>query len=214
MRDTFKALVLDQKDGDFSAAFRDIAVSDLPEGDVTVAVEYSTITTRTVWSSTAMWAVSFGTFRMFPGSISRARSKRRIRMRSNPVTRWSSPVGAWARCIGVVWDRRRASKPHGWCRLPAGLTTKQAMAVGTAGFTSMLCVDALESHGLSQDNGEILVTGGVGGVGSVAIAILANLGYTVSTSTGRRTEDDYLRDLGASEILDRAELSEVDIRPA
>ncbi len=97
--------------------------------------------------------------------------------------------------------------------LPEGLSAQQAMAVGTAGFTSMLCVDALEAHGLSPDKGEVLVTGGAGGVGSVAIAILANLGYTVAASTGRRSEDDYLRDLGVSEILDRADLSEAETRP-
>jgi len=87
------------------------------------------------------------------------------------------------------------------------------MVVGTAGFTSMLCVDALEAHGLTPDSGEVLVTGGAGGVGSVAIAILAKLVYAVVASTGRRSEDAYLRDLGASETIDRADLSEAEPRP-
>jgi acrylyl-CoA reductase (NADPH) len=97
--------------------------------------------------------------------------------------------------------------------LPEGLTTQQAMAVGTAGFTSMLCVDAMEAHGLTPDAGEVLVTGGAGGVGSVAIAILAELGYTVVTSSGRRELEGYLKGLGASEVIDRADLSEADSKP-
>ena len=97
--------------------------------------------------------------------------------------------------------------------LPEGMSTQQAMAVGTAGFTSMLCVDALEAHGLVPDNGEVLVTGGAGGVGSVAIAILAKRGYTVVTSSGRPELEGYLKGLGAAEIIDRAELSEAEPRP-
>ena len=97
--------------------------------------------------------------------------------------------------------------------LPDGLSTKQAMAVGSAGFTSMLCVDALEQHGLTPDAGTVLVTGAAGGVGSVAVAILARLGYTVAASTGRPEQGEYLKSLGAAEIVERAALAEVSGRP-
>jgi acrylyl-CoA reductase (NADPH) len=97
--------------------------------------------------------------------------------------------------------------------LPEGLTTRQAMAIGTAGFTAMLAVTALENHGLRTDDGEVLLTGAAGGVGSVAASILANLGYRVAGSTGRPQTHDYLRDLGVATIIDRAELSEPPSRP-
>ncbi len=91
--------------------------------------------------------------------------------------------------------------------LPAAFTPAQAMAIGTAGYTAMLCVQALEAHGITPDKGEVLVTGAAGGVGSVAVALLARLGYSVIASTGRSSETDYLKQLGASSIIDRAELS-------
>jgi len=97
--------------------------------------------------------------------------------------------------------------------LPDGLTDKRAMAIGTAGFTSMLCVAALEDHGATPAAGTVLVTGAAGGVGSVAVSILAKLGYTVAASTGREAQHDYLRSLGASEIVNRSELSETSKRP-
>src|SRR3546814_6346143 len=99
------------------------------------------------------------------------------------------------------------------CSSDLGLSTKQAMAVGTAGFTAMLCVMALEGHGLAPDAGPVLVTGATGGVGSVAVAILAGLGYTVAASTGKAAEHDYLKSLGASEIVERKALSEPSGRP-
>jgi acrylyl-CoA reductase (NADPH) len=97
--------------------------------------------------------------------------------------------------------------------LPDGLSTKQAMAVGTAGFTSMLCIMALEAHGLVPGEAPVLVTGAAGGVGSIAVAILAKLGYSVAASTGRVTEADFLKSLGATEIVERAELSEPSGKP-
>ena len=98
-------------------------------------------------------------------------------------------------------------------KLPQGLTTKRAMAVGTAGFTAMLAVMALEGHGVSPGEGAVLVTGAAGGVGSVAIALLARLGYAVTASTGRPEQHDYLRALGAREFIDRAELAKPAARP-
>ena len=97
--------------------------------------------------------------------------------------------------------------------MPEGWTSRQAMAVGTAGFTAMLAVMALEQHGLEPGDGEVLVTGGAGGVGSVAIALLARLGHQVTASTGRQASHDYLRSLGASAVIDRAELAEPGSRP-
>src|SRR5690606_21811238 len=91
--------------------------------------------------------------------------------------------------------------------LPAGLTPAQAMAVGTAGYTAMLCVMALERHGIAPERGPVVVTGAAGGVGSVAVSLLSKLGYHVIASTGRQSEEAYLKDLGAAEIIDRAELS-------
>jgi len=98
-------------------------------------------------------------------------------------------------------------------KLPVGLTTKRAMAVGTAGFTAMLAVMALEAHGLEPGSGEVLVTGAAGGVGSAAIAVLAKLGYAVAASTGRAETHDYLRTLGAQAIIDRASLAKPPARP-
>jgi acrylyl-CoA reductase (NADPH) len=97
--------------------------------------------------------------------------------------------------------------------VPEGLTDKQAMAIGTAGFTSMLCIAALEDHGLTPDAGTVLVTGAAGGVGSIAVSILAKRGYIVAASTGRAEQADYLKSLGASQIIDRAELSGSSKRP-
>jgi acrylyl-CoA reductase (NADPH) len=98
-------------------------------------------------------------------------------------------------------------------KLPAGMTTKQAMAIGTAGFTAMLAVMALQAHGITPDKGEVLVTGAAGGVGSVAVAILHRLGYNVAASTGRPETHDYLKSLGANSIVDRATLAVVPARP-
>ena len=97
--------------------------------------------------------------------------------------------------------------------LPAGITTKQAMAVGTAGFSAMLAIQALEDHGLKQEHGPVLVTGAAGGVGSVATAILANIGYEVAAVTGRPEASNYLKDLGASQIVERGEINEAIKRP-
>lgn len=213
MSDTFTALVLDQQDDDFSAEFRDVAVSELPEGDVTVAIDYSTINYKDglVINGNAGRLV-----RDFPhipgidfaGTVEASDSGAFKPGDKVVLTGWRVGEVHW----GGLSQKARV-KAEWLVPLPAGLSTQQAMAVGTAGFTSMLCVDALEAHGLSTEQGEVLVTGGAGGVGSVAIAILAKRGYTVAASTGRRTEDEYLKGLGASEILDRADLSEAEPRP-
>jgi acrylyl-CoA reductase (NADPH) len=108
--------------------------------------------------------------------------------------------------LGAYAEKARV-KAEWLVRLPAGMSPREAMAIGTAGYTAMLAVMALEHHGIMPDRGSVLVTGAAGGVGSVAIAVLARLGYQVTASTGRREEADYLKGLGAAEIIDRSELT-------
>ena len=213
MSESFTALVLDQSDDTFTAELRDLTDADLPDGDVTVAVEYSTLNYRDgmiVQGNLGRLVRDFPHVSGidFAGTVEHSESDAYKPGDKVVLTGWR--VGE------VYWGglSQKARVKAGWLvPLPDGLSPSQAMAVGTAGFTSMLCVDALEAHGLKPDAGEVLVTGGAGGVGSVAIAILANLGYTVAAATGRRSEDDYLRALGASEIIDRADLSEAETRP-
>ena len=115
--------------------------------------------------------------------------------------------------MGRLYAQKARVKADYFVPLPNGLTTRQAMAVGTAGFTAMLAIMALEDHGLQPGQGPVLVTGAAGGVGSVATAILANLGYEVAAVTGRPETSDYLKELGADEIVDRSELNETTKRP-
>jgi len=213
MGESFKALVLDQVEDEFSAGFRDVAVDDLPDGDVTVAIEYSTINYKDGLVINGNVGRLVREFPHIPGidfsgTVETSDSDAFKPGDKVVLTGWRVGEVHW----GGLGQKARV-KADWLVPLPGGLTTKQAMAVGTAGFTSMLCVDALEQHGLSPEKGEVLVTGGAGGVGSVAIAILGNRGYTVVTSTGRRSEADFLKGLGASEIMDRTDLSEAEIRP-
>lgn len=213
MGERFKALVLDQVGDDFSAGFRDVAVDDLPEGDVTVAIEYSTINYKDGLVINGNVGRLVREFPHIPGIDFSGT----VEASDSDAFRPGDKVVLTGWCVGEVhWGGlgQKARVKADWLvPLPAGLSTKQAMAVGTAGFTSMLCVDALEQHGLSPDKGEVLVTGGAGGVGSVAIAILGKRGYTVVTSTGRRAEEEFLTALGAAEVIDRTDLSEAEIRP-
>ena len=147
------------------------------------------------------------------GSISPAPSRNPIRRRSSratPVllTGWRVGEAQWGGYAGKA--RVKAAQ---LVQLPAGLSLKRAMAIGTAGFTAMLAVMALEEHGLAPGGGEVLVTGAAGGVGSVAVAVLAALGHVVTASTGRAAAHDYLRGLGAKALIDRAELAKGPARP-
>ena len=214
MSETFKAVLLEQGDDDkASASVTDVGVDALPDGDVTVAVEYSTINYKDGLVVNGNIGRLVREFPHVPG-IDFAGT---VEHSDNPAFAPGNKVVLTGWRVGEVhWGglAQKARVKADWLvPLPDGLTTQQAMAVGTAGFTSMLCVDALEAHGLTPDRGEVLVTGGAGGVGSVAIAILAKLGYTVVTSSGRRELEDYLKELGASEVIDRAELSEAEPRP-
>jgi len=212
MSNEFSALVLDNGD-DFTVELKSLSDDDLPDGDVTVEVEYSTINYK---DGLIVDGNKGRLVRAFPhvpgidfaGTVIRSESADDREGDKVILTGWRVGETHWG---GFA---QRARVKSGWLvPLPDGLSTQQAMSVGTAGFTAMLCVDALEQAGLRSDAGEVLVTGAAGGVGSVAVAILASRGYNVVASTGRRQLDDYLRELGASEILDRDDLAAAEPRP-
>jgi acrylyl-CoA reductase (NADPH) len=210
--DRFKALVLEQQDKKVSHSVREIATGDLPQGDVTVAVEYSTVNYKD-----GMVVKGLGNLvRTYPhvpgidfaGTVEQSSDGRYKPGDKVVLTGWRVGEAHWG-----GYAQKARVKADWLVKLPDGLTAKQAMAVGTAGFTAMLCVLALETHGLKPDAGTVLVTGAAGGVGSVAVSILAKLGYAVAASTGRPAEHDYLKSLGAVEIVERVSLSEYSGRP-
>ena len=208
----FKALVLEEAEGKVSAAIQDLDESRLPDGDVTVAVEYTTLNYKDGMILNGLGRL----VREYPhvpgidfaGRVAESRHPEFKEGDRVVLTGWRVGEVHW----GGYAERARV-KGDWLVKLPDGLTTKRAMAVGTAGFTAMLAVMALEEHGATSRGGEILVTGAAGGVGSVATAILAKLGQTVVASTGRATTHDYLRDLGAASFIDRADLAERSKRP-
>ena len=209
----FRALVL-EKEGDAAVAhLRELEESALPAGDVTVAVEYSTLNYK---DGLALSANGGGIVRSYPhvagidfAGVVEASSDGRYKPGDKVVlTGWRVGEVHWG-----GYAQKARVKADWLVPLPQGLTTRQAMAVGTAGFTAMLAVMALEEHGLTPAKGEVLVTGAAGGVGSVAVAMLARLGYQVAAVTGRAETELYLRDLGAARIVARAELAEVVKRP-
>ena len=203
----FKAVLIEKDDAGYRAAVKELDEASLPEGDVTVAVQYSTLNYKDGLAITGKGPV-VRKFPMVPG-IDLVGT---VEHSSNPeykvgdavvLNGWGVGEGHWG---GLA---QKARLKGDWLvPLPKGFTPKQAMAIGTAGYTAMLCVMALERHGVTPDKGEVLVTGANGGVGSVAVAILAKLGYTVVASTGRAAEAEYLKTLGAAEIVDRAQFSE------
>jgi acrylyl-CoA reductase (NADPH) len=208
----FKALVLSKADDRVTAAVGQLDEARLPEGDVTVAVEHSTLNYKDglIILNKAPLVKSFP---HVPGVdlAGRVVESRHPEWRPGDaviLTGWGVGERRWG-----GYAQRARLKGDWLVPLPAGWTARHAMAVGTAGFTAMLAVMALESHGLEPGAGEVLVTGGAGGVGSVAIALLARLGHQVTASTGRAASHDYLRSLGASQIIDRAELAEPSTRP-
>ena len=209
----FKALLVEKdEDGVTSASVQELDDGRLPGGEVTVAVEYSTLNYKDglcigpggglVRSYPHVPGIDFAG-RVLVSDDARYKPGDRV-----VLTGWRVGEAHW----GGYATRARVTAD--WLvPLPDVVTTKQAMAVGTAGFTSMLAVMALEEHGLTPAKGEVLVTGAAGGVGSVAVAILAKLGYSVAAVTGRPETEGYLRDLGASRIVPRAELAETVKRP-
>jgi acrylyl-CoA reductase (NADPH) len=211
---TFKALIVDKnEEGAISQSIEEIGVDRLPaEGNVTVAIEYSTLNYKDGLCLTG----AGGLVRTYPhvpgidfaGTVETSDDPRYQAGDAVVLTGWR---------VGEAWWGGYAQKARvkaDWLvPLPDGLSTKQAMAVGTAGFTAMLAIMALEDHGMTPDQDEVLVTGAAGGVGSVATAILANLGYQVAGVTGRPEAADYLTSLGAATIVARDELSEPSKRP-
>lgn len=209
-----RALLMEKgEDGQAVARLAEVPEDQLPAGDVTVRVEFSTLNYK---DGLCLSPSGGGLVRNYPhvpgidfAGIVEASEDARYRPGDRVVlTGWRVGEVHW----GGYSEKARV-KADWLVPLPDGLTARQAMAVGTAGFTSMLAVMALEDHGLSPDKGEVLVTGAAGGVGSVAVAILARLGYSVAAVTGRPETEGYLRDLGAARIVPREELSETVKRP-
>ncbi|MDX2482253.1 MAG: acryloyl-CoA reductase [Pseudodonghicola sp.] len=210
----FNALVVnkDEESGKTSAAVEQISVGDLPDGEVLVAVDYSTVN----YKDGLCIGPGAGLVRKYPhvpgidfaGTVEASQDARYKPGDKVVLTGWrvgEAHWGGYAQKARVLAD---------WLvPLPAGLDTRTAMAVGTAGLTAMLAVMALEDHGLTPDHGPVLVTGAAGGVGSVAVAILAHLGYEVAAVTGRPETESYLRGLGASQIVPREDLTEVTRKP-
>ena len=210
----FKALLIEKDtEGTTRAEVQDLDDSRLPEGDVTVAVEYSTLNYK---DGLCLSPSGGGLVRSYPhvGGIDFAGT---VEASDDPRYKPGDKVVLTGWRVGEVhWGgyATRARVKADWLvPLPAGLSTRQAMAVGTAGFTAMLAVMALEDHGLTPEAGEVLVTGAAGGVGSVAVAILARRGYRVAAVTGRDSLAEYLTGLGAARIIPRAELAETVKRP-
>ena len=210
----FNALVVnrDEESGKTSAAVEQISTDQLPEGNVVVNVEYSTVN----YKDGLCIGPGGGLVREYPhvpgidfaGTIESSDDPRYSAGDSVVLTGWRVGEVHW----GGYAQKARVNAD--WLvPLPSGLSSRQAMAVGTAGFTAMLAVMALEDHGLKPDQGPVLVTGAAGGVGSVATAILANIGYEVAAVTGRPETEEYLRGLGATQIVPREEINETVKRP-
>lgn len=209
----FRALLVEKDDeGKTHASVQTLGEDRLPDGDVTVAVEYSTLN----YKDGLCIGPGGGLVRNYPhvpgidfaGTVEASDDPRYSPGDKVVLTGWRVGEMHW----GGYSEKARV-KADWLVPLPEGLSTRAAMAVGTAGFTAMLAVMALEDHGLSPDQGEVLVTGAAGGVGSVATAILANLGYSVAGVTGRPEQEDYLKSLGATRIVARADLAETVKRP-
>lgn len=203
----FKGILIEKENDNYQASLKELDDSVLMEGDTVINVSYSTLNYKDGLAITGKAPV-VRKFPMIPGvdlvgtveSCSSGKFKP-----GDEVLLNGFGVGE-VHCGGLA---QKAILKSDWLiPLPSNLTAKQAMAIGTAGYTAMLCVIALEKHGVTPESGEILVTGANGGVGSYAIAILAKLGYTVVASTGRPEETEYLTSIGASEIIDRNQLSE------
>ncbi len=199
----FKAILIEKDEAGYRASVQELDDARLPEGDVTVRVSHSTLNYKDGLAITGKGPV-VRRFPMVPG-IDLVGT---VETSSHPQYQVGDAVvlNGWG--VGEVhWGglAQKARLQGDWLvPLPSAFTPQQAMAIGTAGYTAMLCVLALERHGVRPQDGEILVTGAVGGVGSVAIAVLAKLGYTVVAVTGRPQDADYLKSLGAAEVVERS----------
>lgn len=209
----FKALLVEKNDeGKTHASVQELDEARLPEGEVTVAVDYSTVN----YKDGLCIGPGGGLVRDYPhvpgidfaGTVEASDDARYAPGDKVVLTGWRVGEVHWG-----GYAQKARVKADWLVPLPEGLTTRQAMAVGTAGLTAMLAVMALEDHGLTPGDGPVLVTGAAGGVGSVATAILAQLGHEVAAVTGRPEQEDYLRGLGASQIVPREDLTEVTRKP-
>ncbi|WFE76007.1 acryloyl-CoA reductase [Roseinatronobacter sp. S2] len=210
---SFNALIVEKnEDGKTQASVQQITEDQLPEGDVTVAVEYSTVN----YKDGLCIGPGGGLVRNYPhvpgidfaGTVAASGDARYQPGDKVVLTGWRVGEAHWG-----GYAQKARVKADWLVPLPEGFSTRQAMAVGTAGFTAMLAVMALEDHGLKAGNGPVLVTGAAGGVGSVAVAVLAALGHEVAAVTGRPETADYLRSLGAARIVAREEINETVKRP-
>ena len=203
---TFKAVVVEKSDAGQTVRLKDFDERDLTDGDVTVAVEYSTLNYKDGLALTGKSPV----VRRFP-MIAGIDFAGTVESSSHPSWKPGDKVilngwGLGETHLGAYAEKARV-KGDWLVRLPASMSARDAMAVGTAGYTAMLCVMALERGGIVPARGGILVTGAAGGVGSVAVALLGKLGFHVIASTGRPSEADYLKGLGAAEVIERTELT-------
>ena len=202
----FNAILLSQVDGKTQARYESIDEARLPPGDATVRVEYSSLNFKDGLAITGRGAV-VKNWPLIPGidlaGIVEACADPQWKAGDRVVVNgWGLGETHWG---GLAQKARLSSA---WLlRLPEAISTRQAMAVGTAGYTAALCVMALQRHGIGPGDGDVLVTGASGGVGSVATALLAGLGYSVTASTGRPGEKGYLEGLGAAHVIDRVELA-------
>ena len=202
-----KAIFLSKENDQFSARVADVDEAQLPEGDVTLKVEYSTINYKDALAITNKSPI----VRKWP-MVAGIDAAGTVEKSSHPdfkpgdkaiLMGWGVGESHW----GGLAQKVRV-KGDWLVKLPATMTSRESMAIGTAGFTAMLCIMALEDRGIEAKSGEVLVTGATGGVGSVAIAILAHRGYRVVASTGKTSEEAYLKSLGAAEIIDRNTLAQ------
>lgn len=202
----FSAIVIDKTETGQTANVQQLDDSALPDGNVTIDVAYSTLNYKDGLAITARGPV-VRKWPMVPGidlvgTVSESSAPGFAVGDMVVLNGWGVGEGHWG---GLA---QKACLNGDWLiKLPAAFTGEQAMAIGTAGYTAALCVDALVNHGVNPDQGEVLVTGATGGVGSVAVALLAKAGFTVVASSGKASEVEYLTKLGAATIIDRAELS-------
>jgi len=208
----YRAFVVNRTGDQFSAGLTTLAESDLPPGDVTIRVEWSSVNYKDGLAATPEGRV-VRAFPMVPGvdlagTVLESADARFAKGQAVTVTGYDVGIahpGGFAELARVPGD---------WvCALPDGLSAKEAMAVGTAGLTSAISVEALADHGVTPEKGTVIVTGATGGVGSTAVSMLAGLGYTVAGSTGKSSEYQFLRELGATEVLSREEVSAESARP-
>jgi len=210
--DLFRALVLENDDGDVRASVKEVPVESLPDGDVLVSVAYSSLNYKDALAVTNRGKI-VRRFPMVPGidfsgAVVESKSGRFKPGDQVVLTGWGIGEEHWGGFAQLAQVKAEWLLP-----LPEGLTLKRAMAIGTAGLTAMFCVMALEEHRVRPESGPVLVTGATGGVGCVAVMLLSKLGYRVAASTGKADAHEFLKSLGAQNIIDRRELARPSDRP-